>query len=137
MPQYGKANISIYPGQRAYAFGYPAVPGGPASQTSDQYESVTANEKSAVVSVAAGMGNHGFTQRTINWVLVPNGTFSVTGFILQGAIQDIDNEYVTVDTSQGTGIESRQTNVTGYNFFRVLAPAGLTTIGAIVKIACM
>lgn len=129
--------LSIYPGQNAFAFGYPAIKDGPTALQSAQYETVAAGAKSRSVCVASGMGHQGFTQRIISWEVLYNGTPSVSGFILQGAIDDVDADYVTVDTSVLTATEVRQTGITNFRFFRVVAPVGLTTLGVIAKITCM
>lgn len=127
MPSYlnpdGKKNPSkgVYPGSNALVVGYPAIPFSDPSLAADQFETVSSGYTSIPASIAAAFGMRGYTQRQIMWqVLYGNAPAGIT-WTLQGAIEDVDSEYQTVDTYTGTTNSTR--TVTGDNnrFYRVTA----------------
>jgi hypothetical protein len=145
MPQYLYANglqqqgKSIYPGQNGHAIGYPSLgPGAPTAWQADQYELVTQGYTSIPIAVAAQTAWRGYTGRTVIWEILYSGgsppSPAIT-LVLQGSIDNVD--FVTVDTSTNTSGEVRQTNITGFRYFRVVVQTLSGSVLAQVKISCM
>lgn len=104
MPNYNAQvpPYSIFPGDVALAFNNEAPSGGQASQ---QF----------ALPNYAGMPNNG---RTVSWQTIYGSAPSAVSVVLQTAMNDVDAQYATVDTSTATAGESRTvTNVRG-NFIR-------------------
>ena len=135
MPEYGVApGISIFPQQHAFAFGYPAKPGGPPGTTVEQYETIIAGENSVIISPALTGGSRGYTQRQVTWETLFGTAPSVGNLILQGSI---DGEiWTNVDNSVNTGGEVR-TIATNFQRFRINVASLTGPATAIVKIALM
>lgn len=142
MPPYLQSNgnetpsESIYPGQSGIPVGYKAVPGGPASLASDQAEAIVTGFKSKAICVAAGMGAHGFTQRQINWRVNYGIAPSAIAWVLQGSVDDVDGDYIQVDTSS-TITNFTQTVPSNLKFFRLYASSVTGPCTAVVKLSCM
>jgi hypothetical protein len=145
MPPYLYANglpapgISVYPGHNAHAVGYLSKgPGAPSPWNADQYELVTQGYTSIPVAVAAQTAWRGYTGRTVIWEILYSGgsppSPAIT-LVLQGSIDNSD--FVTVDTSTNTSGEVRQTNITGFRYFRVVVQTLSGSVLAQVKITCM
>src|SRR5580698_3915537 len=104
MPNYN-AQVPPYavnPGDVALAFN---SEGPTAGQASQQF----------AVPSYAGMPNNG---RTISWQTIYGSAPSAVSITLQSAMNDVDGQYTTIDTSTATAGESRTiTNVRG-NFLR-------------------
>jgi hypothetical protein len=104
MPNYNAQvpPYSIFPGDVALAFNSESPSGGQASQ---QF----------ALPNYAGMPNNG---RTVSWQTIYGSAPSAVSVVLQTAMNDVDAQYATVDTSTATAGESRTvTNVRG-NFIR-------------------
>jgi hypothetical protein len=142
MPPYLQANgnetppTSVYPGQDGFAIGYKSVPGGPPALASAQYETITSGFKSKCIAVASQTGDRGYTQRQITWQVKYGTAPSVVAWVLQGSIDDVDADYVQVDTSSAITNFS-QTVATNFRFFRLLAQTVTGAATAIGKITCM
>ena len=126
---------SVYPGLNAFAIGYRAGPGGPPSLANDQYEAVATGYVSKAIAIASP-GNRGYTQRQINWRVNYGTAPSAVQWILQGSVDDVDGDYVQVDTSSTIG-NFTQIVASNLRFFRLLAQAvtGACTVAA--KISAM
>lgn len=137
MPQYGKhSSIGVYPQQFAYAFGAPAIPDGPAALTIVQKETITQGEKSIPISPSLMVGSRGYTQRQVTWQSYFSTPPSVVSLILQGALDDVEADYVTVDESSNVNGETRTVS-SNLHFFRVLASTVTGSSVGWVKIALM
>jgi len=110
---YGSAApVALQPGDRALVLGYKnipgfvgsSVPGGNASSQEDPEgdyaQTLTANQKSGPVVIAAMGGRHPSTQRQLIWQVYASGS---VGLNLQVATADNDGDYVTIDTYSGSG----------------------------------
>jgi hypothetical protein len=93
---------AIFPGDVALAFNGEA-PG--AGQASQQY----------ALPSYAGTANNG---RTITWQTIYGGAPSAISVALQTAMNDVDAQYSTVDTSTATGGETRVVANVRSNFIR-------------------
>jgi hypothetical protein len=104
MPNYNAQvpPYSIFPGDVALAFNGEA-PG--AGQASQQY---------ALPSYAGTPNN----ARTIGWQTVFASAPSAVSVALQGAMQDVDADYATLDTSTATAGETRSVTGVRANFLR-------------------
>jgi hypothetical protein len=104
MPNYNAQNppYSIFPGDVALAFNSEAPSSGQASQ------------QFALPSYA-GQPNNG---RTITWQTIYGSSPSAISVVLQVAMNDVDAQYSTVDTSTATGGELRTVNNVLGNFAR-------------------
>lgn len=138
MPAYGTYPFSksIYPQQNTVIVGYGAIHDGPAGTTTDQFETVTAGYKSIPVCPSGAVGVHGYTQRQITWLPKWSGTPTGPTLILEGSIDEVDGDYVTVDQSTTLTQEQRTVN-SNLRFFRIRVSA-LTGSGSLfVKITSM
>ena len=118
MPPYGTGikSIALMPQSKAYLVGRAALPGFDA--TCADVPVVVAAAYKSIVAVIAPSQFVPTTQRSINWRTVVIGAPTVS-IVLQGSIDDIDANYVIVDTSNsGTG-ETR-TIMTQLRFFRII-----------------
>jgi hypothetical protein len=104
MPNYNTQAppYSIFPGDVALAFNSEAPSGGQASQ------------QFALPSYA-GMPNNG---RTITWQTIYGSAPSAISVVLQTAMNDVDAQYATVDTSTATAgranfIRAKVSSITG------------------------
>lgn len=138
MPAYGTYpnSKSVYPGQDAIVIGYPAQPGGPSAETSAQNETVVTGYKSIPVCIAPAPGGIGHTQRQVTWQVKYGTAPSVAGWTLQGAIDDVDADYVQVDTAAAIA-EFVQTQNSNFRFFRILAGTITGACAVIAKITGM
>jgi len=104
MPNYNTQvpPYSIFPGDVALAFNSEA-PG--AGQASQQY---------ALPSYAGTPNN----ARTISWQTIYASAPSAISVALQGAMQDVDADYATLDTSTATAGETRSVSGVRANFLR-------------------
>lgn len=126
---------SVYPGLNAFAIGYKAVPGGPPSQANDQAEAVATGYKSKAICIASP-GNRGYTQRQINWRVNYGTAPSVVAWVLQGSVDNVEADYVQVDTSS-TITNFTQVAASNLRFFRLYASAVTGACTAIAKISAM
>lgn len=130
---------SIYPGQNGYFFGGITPP--PYSDGKTEFaESLSTGLKSQTVTVASQSGNRaGSPQRTITWETTIAGGPSAATINLQGAMRDVDAEYVTVDSSTSTTGEVKQTSTQMFQFWRILVGTitGGTAPTLIAKMRCM
>lgn len=136
MPAYGKPPFvkSVYPGQNALIVGFPKIEGGPAALAVDQLETLAVNYKSIPVCIAPAAGaGHGYTQRQVSWQITYGSTPSAIGWVLEGSINDIDDEYQQVDTSANIGIFT-QTVASNFRFFRVRIASLTGATTAAVKV---
>lgn len=139
MPAYGTYpnSKSIYPGQAAILVGLTAAEGGVSPGPGQaKNEAVTAGYKSIPVCVAQGMSGMGQTQRQITWQVKYGTAPSAIAWVLQGAIDDLEANYMQVDTSSTTGTFA-QTVQSNYKFFRLYASAVTGTCTVTAKIECM
>lgn len=142
VPPYLQANNnetpskSIYPGQNAHAVGFKAIPDGPAALQNEQYEAVASGFKSVAVSVAPQTGYRGYPQRQITWQVKYGTAPSAVAWVLQGAIDDVEEDYVQVDTASGT-TEFVETVASNFRFFRLYASAVTGACTAIGKITAL
>jgi hypothetical protein len=127
---------SIYPGQNALIVGWPAINDGPTAEQVTRLESIATGYKSIPVCVAPVSGGHGYTQRQITWQATYGVEPSAASWILQGSIDDVDDEYQTVDTSSTIGIFS-QTVQSNFRFFRILASSVTGACTGAVKITAL
>ena len=144
---YGKnSGKSIYPGSTGILLGTTALPG---TQVTAAHETLPANTASSYVVVAARPGGFGSTQRQITWRIFGD----VSGLQLQASVDEVDANYVTIDTSVGTstpevrviqadisatsgpGAQSALKIVSSARFFRVKNASG-SPISATVDITC-
>jgi hypothetical protein len=104
MPNYNAQvpPYSIFPGDVALAFNSEAPTGGQASQ---QF----------ALPNYAGTPNNG---RTVSWQTLYGSAPSAVSVVLQTAMNDVDAQYATVDTSTVTAGESRTVNNVRGNFIR-------------------
>jgi hypothetical protein len=104
MPNYNTQTppYSIFPGDVALAFNSETPSAGQASQ------------QFALPSYA-GQANNG---RTISWQTIYGSAPSAISVVLQGAMNDVDAQYSTVDTSTATAGETRAVNNVRANFVR-------------------
>jgi len=93
---------SIYPRDIGTFMGLRAIPGGPADREVDTDELFPAGDSSRPVVIAALHGNHPTTQRTIIWRVFGLGSGSCD-IQLQASIDDVDANYVTIDTATSDG----------------------------------
>jgi hypothetical protein len=134
MPAYGKwpNSKSVYPGQTALVIGYSGAIGGASpGPGSDSFESVAAGYKSIPVFIAQGMRGQGNTQRQISWQVKYGVAPSVVAWVLQGAIDDVEADYMQVDTNAAI-TEFVNTVNSNMKFFRLYASAvtGACTVAA-------
>lgn len=139
MPIYGapQGPRLILPGKEAHFFGSITPPPYGTGLT-EVGEVVTPGEKSMCVVVPAIIGGRPMTGKIITWSTeYPSAPTAVT-MNLQSAMRDVDNEYVTIDTSTATAGERRQIADNGI-FYRVVAAAfsGGTNPTAIAKMRCL
>jgi hypothetical protein len=134
MPAYGSASgYSLYGNANnddVYLVGYKAKPWSSlASDRSDQYETVSSNGyKSIPAATAKALSG----QAQMVWRLKYASAPSSVAAVLQGAMDDVDGQYVQVDTSSNTAGETR-TIASPYRFHRIYfttAP-GVGTIVAV------
>ena len=139
MPAYGTPPFSksIYPGQNALAIGLPSLSGGPSDRATDKNESVATGFKSIPIAVAptAG-GGHGYTQRQINWRVNYGTAPGAIQWVLQGAIDDVEGDYIQVDTSS-TITNFTQTVASNLRFFRLYAQSVTGACTAAVKLSAV
>lgn len=111
---------SIYPGENGYFFGGITPP--PYSDGKTEFaETLTTDAKSQTVTVASQAGNRaGIPGRTITWETTIAGGPSGATINLQGAMRDVDAEYVTVDSSTSTTGEVKQTSIQMFEYWRIL-----------------
>jgi hypothetical protein len=104
MPNYNAQvpPYSIFPGDVALAFNSEAPTGGQASQ---QF----------ALPNYAGTPNNG---RTVCWQTLYGSAPSAVSVVLQTAMNDVDAQYATVDTSTVAAGESRTVNSVRGNFIR-------------------
>lgn len=104
MPNYNTQvpPYSFFPGDVALAFNNEAPSGGQASQ---QF----------ALPNYAGNPNNG---RTVSWQTIYGSAPSAVSIALQTAMNDVDAQYATVDTSTATAGESRTVNNVRGNFIR-------------------
>lgn len=140
MPQYLNAHgdknpaKSVYPGQNALAIGGKIIPDGPTALQTEQLEAVTTGYVSIPVCLApSAAGSGGFTGKQVTWQCTYGVEPSAVTWTLEGSINDIDDEYQPVDTSNVTGIFT-QTVATNFRFFRVRATSVTGACTAAVKI---
>jgi len=135
MPPYlSKNGFSLYGNQSndtVYLVGYKAQAwNSVVALQSDSYETVSTNNfKSIPVSFSRPNTS---AEATFVWRTAYASTPAAVVCVLQGAMDDVDAEYVTVDTSSNTGGETRSISAP-YRLYRVIfttAPA----VGAIVSI---
>ena len=120
MPNYNTQvpPYSIFPGDVAFAFNSESPSAGQASQ------------QFALPSYA-GMPNNG---RTVAWQTIYSSSPSAVSVTLQAAMNDIDAQYSTIDTSTATAGETRTvTNVRG-NFVRAKVSSITGGSGVIVQL---
>lgn len=133
MPAYGTAKgYSLYGNQNnddVYLVGYKAkLWSSLASDQSDQYETVSVAYKSIPAATAKALSG----QAQMIWRLKYASTPGSVAAVLQGAMDDVDAQYVTVDSSSNTAGETR-TVASPYRFHRInftTAP-GVGTIVAV------
>jgi hypothetical protein len=144
---YGKNQTqTLYPGQTKRMLGVVAIPGTPITKAN---ETLAASQASSVVVVASQPGYHPSTQRQITWRIFGD----VAGLDLQASVDDVDANYISIDTSAGTsgtevrvvqadnsaadgpGLQSALKIVSSARFFRVLNTNGSPITGA-VDITC-
>jgi len=132
MPQYhvvpGKSVFQQQP--MTLLFGHPAIPGGPPELAKDQFEPINSGDKSVTVC------SSGFTNRQVEWVTSFDVSPSAVSLMLQGAMEDDDAQYITVDTSTGTTGE-RRTIASSLRFFRILVGSLTGAAKVMVKAALM
>jgi hypothetical protein len=104
MPNYNTQSppYSIFPGDVALAFN---SEGPSAGQASQQF----------ALPNYAGQPNNG---RTITWQTVYGSAPSAISVVLQTAMNDVDGQYATLDTSTATAGETRTVNNVRANFIR-------------------
>ena len=104
MPNYNTQvpPYSIFPGDVALAFN---SEGPAAGQASQQY----------ALPSYAGMPNNG---RTVTWQTIYGSAPSAISVALQTAMNDVDAQYATVDTSTATAGETRVVTNVRANFIR-------------------
>ena len=137
---YEPGSYSIYPQSKVYLVGYAAKPGVPNLNT-DQPEAIASAYKSIAGVIAPSLFAPS-NQRSITWRTTIDGAPSAISCVLQGSIDDVDANYITVDTSTNTAGETRvvNPNVTPYGpalrFFRIhfVTVTGGTAPSAIVVI---
>ncbi len=133
MPKYGVGSplsISVCPQQLVLLFGYPAIPGGPPDRAKDQFEPINSGDKSIIVCPL------GFTNRQVRWVTSFGVAPSAISLILQGAMDDVDANYIKVDTSTSTTGDTRKI-ASSLRFFRVLVSSLTGAAEVMVKVAVM
>ena len=126
--QQGKATFGGQNAESVYVVGYKAKSWSSlASDQSDQYETVSSNGyKSIPASILKTSGG----QHAITWRLAYASAPASVSATLQGAQDDVDAEYVTVDTSTATAGETKQVQ-SNFKYYRVLfgtAPAKGTIV---------
>jgi len=104
MPNYNSQNppYSIFPGDVALAFNAEA-PG--AGQASQQF----------AIPGYAGFPENG---RTVRWQTIFGSAPSAISVVLQTAMNDVDAQYSTIDTSTATAGEARSVSGVHANFIR-------------------
>jgi hypothetical protein len=120
MPNYNAQvpPYSIFPGDVALAFNSEAPTAGQASQ------------QFALPSYA-GMPNNG---RTIVWQTIYGTAPSAISVALQTAMNDVDAQYATIDTSTATAGESRTMTNVRANFVRAKVSSITGGAGVVVQI---
>ena len=105
MPNYNTQTppYSIFPGDVALAFNSEAPSSGQASQ------------QFALPSYA-GQPNNG---RTVSWQTIYGSAPSAISVVLQTALNDVDGQYSTIDTTTATAGETGVVNNVRANFVRV------------------
>lgn len=132
---------TLYPGQTKRMLGTTALPG---THVVTANETLAAGHASSPVVVASQPGAHPSTQRQITWRIFND----VAGLKLQASVDDVDANYVTVDTSSGVsgtevrtvpaeqsatpgpGLQTATKIVSSARFFRVLNSNGSPISGA-------
>jgi len=109
---------SIFPGDVALAFNSESPSAGQASQ------------QFALPSYA-GMPNNA---RTIVWQTIYGSAPSAVSVVLQTAMNDLDSQYATIDTSTATAGESRTVTNVRANFVRAKVSSITGGSGVIVQI---
>jgi hypothetical protein len=104
MPNYNTQNppYAIFPGDTAFAFNAESPAAGQASQ---QY----------AIPVYSGQADQG---RTIRWQTIYGSAPSAVNVALQVALQDVDAQYQTIDSSTATAGESRSVTAVNATFVR-------------------
>lgn len=133
MPAHGTSSgYSLYGNQNnddVYLVGYKAKPwSSVAAQQSDQYETISAAYKSIPAATAKPLSG----EAQMVWRLAYASTPSSVAAVLEGAMDDVDAQYVQVDTSSNTAGETK-TVASPYRFHRIhftTAP-GVGTIVAV------
>ncbi len=120
MPNYNAQvpPYSIFPGDVALAFNSESPSAGQASQ------------QFALPSYA-GMPNNA---RTIVWQTIYGSAPSAVSVVLQTAMNDLDSQYATIDTSTATASESRTVTNVRANFVRAKVSSITGGSGVIVQI---
>ena len=120
MPNYNAQNppFSIYPGDVALAFNAEAPAAGQASQ------------QFALPSYS-GFPENG---RTIRWQTLYGTAPTSVSIALQTAMNDVDTQYATIDTSTATGGEARTVTGVRGNFIRAKVSAISGGSGVTVQI---
>jgi hypothetical protein len=144
MPLSTAAPISIYPGSVGQFLGTNFVPGSPPVTG---YELFPASGVSRTVVIPAIVGGHATTQRQIIWRVF--GVGSLGAIQLQCSIDNVDANFVTVDSYTGTGNSGSQTiqsgGVTGSQatdevvsaarFWRIVNAGA--TVGIVADMTCL
>lgn len=138
MPAYGsKPGYSLYGNQNndvAYLVGYKGQSwNSVVALQSDQYETVSSNSYTSIPSCF--VRSNASAQASVVWRTAYASTPSSVVAVLQGAMQDVDADYQTVDTSSNTAGETRII-ASPYKFHRI-AFTTAPGVGAIVAVGAV
>lgn len=117
----------MFAGEKGYLFGSinnTLPPPAGQADSAEVAEALVQGNKSICISCPPINSGVPQTDRTITWeTIYPSAPATVT-MLLEGAMRDFDgapSEYVTVDTSTNVSGEVRQTQITGFEYFRARA----------------
>lgn len=125
------------PGKEAHFFGSITPPPYGTGLT-EVGEVVTAGEKSMCVNVPSMIGGRPMTGKIITWSTEFPSAPGAVSISLQSAMMDLDNQYVTIDTSTATAGERRQIADNGI-FYRAIVNSisGGSNPTVIAKMRCL